>query len=201
MTTSAGVNEPALRVLVVAQSVARAATLEDGLHAAGCTEVTVVHELQHLMRRIVATDPDVLCIDLGSPTREALEQLFQVARSVLRPIALFVDRADTETIAAAVDAGVGAFVVDGLRKERVKAIVDTAIIRFNAHNKLREELENAKQALEDRKVIERAKGILMKQQGMSEQEAYSLLRKTAMNENRRLGEVAQSVVTTASMFK
>jgi response regulator NasT len=160
-----------------------------------------VQEIPYLLRRIVATDPDVLCIDLGSPTRDALDQIYQIARSVAKPVALFVDRADTEAITAAVDAGVGAFVVDGLRKERMKAIVDTAVARFAAQRKLREELERAKQALEERKLVDRAKGILMKHQGMSEQQAYALLRTTAMNENRRLGEVAQSVLTTASMFK
>lgn len=188
-------------VLAAAENLERASALEEGLRAAGYEQVVPVHEIPYLLRRIVATDPDVLCIDLGSPTRDALDQIFQIARSVAKPVALFVDRADTEAIAAAVDAGIGAFVVDGLRKERMKAVMDTAVVRFTAQRKLREELERAKQALEERKLVDRAKGILMKHQGMSEQQAYALLRTTAMNENRRLGEVAQSVLTTASMFK
>src|SRR5262249_1502637 len=138
------------RVLVVAENLERAATLERGLLDAAYEPVTLVRELQHLMRRIVAADPDVLCIGLGTPTPDVLDQMLQVARSVSKPMALFVDRADTEAVAAAVDAGVGAFVVDGLRQERVKALVDIAVARFNAQRKLREELERAKQALEDR---------------------------------------------------
>ncbi len=104
-------------------------------------------------------------------------------------------------IRSAVEAGVGAYIVDGLRKERVKSILDMAVSRFNAFTQLREELDHVKQELEERKVIERAKGILMKERSLSEEAAYNLLRKAAMNENRRLAEVAQSVVTAARLLK
>ena len=118
--------------------------------------------MRELLRQIVEADPDVIFIDLENPNRDVLEQMFQVSRSVRRPIAMFVDRSDTASIEAAIDAGVSAYVVDGLRKERVKPILDMTISRFNAFNRLREELDRTKQALEDRKVIEKAKGILMK---------------------------------------
>jgi response regulator NasT len=157
--------------------------------------------MQNLMRRIVDTDPDVIFIDLENPNRDVLEQMFQVSRSVSRPIAMFVDRSDTDMIAAAVDAGVGAYVVDGLRKERIKAVLDMAVSRFNAFSKLRDELDRAKAALDERKVVERAKGILMKERRLTEEAAYALLRKAAMNENRRITEVAQSVVTAARLLK
>jgi len=114
---------------------------------------------------------------------------------------MFVDRSDADMIAAAVDAGVGAYVVDGLRKERVKSVLDTAVSRFNAFNKLREELDRAKAALDERKIVERAKGILMKERGLTEDMAYALLRKAAMNESRKIGEVAQSLVTAAKLLK
>jgi len=104
-------------------------------------------------------------------------------------------------IAAAVDAGVSAYIVDGLRKERVKSILELAVSRFRAFNRMREELDRTKQALEERKTVERAKGILMKERGINELEAYALLRRVAMNENRRLADVAQSVVTAARLLK
>src|SRR5689334_23853889 len=133
--------EPSLRILLVDQNAERAAILEDGLREAGFRDLTVVREVHGLMRRIVETDPDVIFIDLENPNRDVLEQMFQVSRSVRRPIAMFVDHADTESIHAAMRSGVGAYVVDGLRKERVKTILDTAVGHFNTFNKLREELE------------------------------------------------------------
>jgi two-component system, response regulator / RNA-binding antiterminator len=194
-------NEANLHILIVDQNVMRAAILEDGLREAGYRRVTIVRDMQNLMRRIVDNDPDVIFIDLENPNRDVLEQMFQVSRCVSRPIAMFVDRSETDMIEAAVDAGVGAYVVDGLKKERVKAVLDMAVSRFNAFSKLREELERARAALDERKVVERAKGILMTSKGMSEEAAYALLRKAAMNENRRISEVAQSVVTAARLLK
>ena len=154
-------SEPSLRILLVDQNADRAAILEEGLRDAGCRDITIVREMHSLMRRILEVDPDVIFIDLENPNRDVLEQMFQVSRSVRRPIAMFVDQADTESIHRAVQSGVGAYVVDGLHKDRVKTILDTAVGHFNTFNKLREELERANQALEDRELIERAKGILM----------------------------------------
>jgi response regulator NasT len=201
MSTDKSSNESSLRILIVDQNVMRAAVLEDGLREAGYVDVVVVRDMQNLMRRIVDADPDVIFIDLENPNRDVLEQMFQVSRSVRRPIAMFVDRSDTDMIEAAVDAGVSAYVVDGLRKERVKSVLDTAVSRFNSFNKLRDELDRAKAALEERKVVERAKGVLMQERGLTEQAAYSLLRKAAMNENRRLSDVAQSVITAARLLR
>ncbi|WP_184335970.1 ANTAR domain-containing response regulator [Povalibacter uvarum] len=193
--------ETALHILIVDQNVMRASILEEGLREAGYSRVTILREMKNLMRRIVDLDPDVIFIDLENPNRDVLEQMFQVSRSVHRPIAMFVDRSETDMIEAAVDAGVGAYVVDGLRKERVKAVLDMAVSRFNAFSKLREELDRARAALDERKLVDRAKGILMSSKGMSEEAAYALLRKAAMNENRRISEVAQSVVTAARLLK
>ena len=190
-----------MRILIVDQNVTRASILEAGLREAGYRDVTVQRDMQYLMRRILDVDPDAIFIDLENPNRDVLEQMFQVSRSVQRPIAMFVDRSDTDMIEAAVQAGVGAYVVDGLKKERVKAVLDMAVSRFNAFKKLQAELSNARQALDERKLIERAKGILVRERGLSEEAAYVLLRKTAMNENRRLSEVAQSVVTAARLLR
>jgi len=194
-------NDTALHLLIVDQNVMRAAVLEEGLRESGYVKVTILRDMQNLLRRIVDIDPDVIFIDLENPNRDVLEQMFQVSRVVRRPVAMFVDRSDADMIEAAVDAGVGAYVVDGLRKERIKSVLDTAVSRFRAFNKLREELDQARQALDERKLVERAKGILMKERGLSEEAAYSLLRKAAMNENRKLTEVAQSVVTAARLLR
>jgi response regulator NasT len=129
-----------------------------------------------------------------------LENMFQLSRAVKRPIAMFVDRADRASIEAAVEAGVSAYVVDGLKQERVKPILDMAISRFNAFSRLSRELEEARNELENRKLVERAKGILMKSRGLSEEDAYALLRKTAMNQNRKLADIAQSLVTAAGLL-
>jgi two-component system, response regulator / RNA-binding antiterminator len=190
-----------LRILIADQNVTRAATIEDGLRDAGYAEVTVVRDMQHLQQRIVNIDPDVIFIDLENPNRDVLEQMFQVSRKSHRPVAMFVDHSDSETIEAAIDAGVSAYVVDGLKKERVHAILHTAISRFKSFERLRQELDKTKEALQERRIIDRAKGILMQQRGMDEASAYRLMRSTAMNECQRLVDVAQSVVTTAQMLK
>jgi response regulator NasT len=190
-----------LRILIIDENVVRASILEDGLREAGHTRVSVINSMRELLRQIVEADPDVIFIDIENPNRDVLEQMFQVSRSVRRPIAMFVDRTDTASIEAAIDAGVSAYVVDGLRKERVKPILDMTVSRFNAFNRLREELDRTRQALEDRKVIEKAKGILMKSRAISEEEAYALLRKTAMNESRRVAEVAAGLVMAAQLLR
>ena len=195
------VPEAALRILLVDQNMTRASILEEGLREAGYTNVTVVRDMQNLLRRIVDADPDVICIDLENPNRDVLEQMFQVSRVVRRPVAMFVDRSDSDMIKAAVESGVGAYVVDGLKKERVKAVLDMAISRFKAFNDLREELDRARQALGERKVVERAKGILMKERGLSEDDAYTLLRKAAMTDNKRVVDIAQAVITAAGLLR
>jgi len=194
-------SEAALRILLVDQNMTRASILEEGLREAGYTNVTVVRDMQNLLRRIVDEDPDVICIDLENPNRDVLEQMFQVSRVVRRPVAMFVDRSDSDMIKAAVESGVGAYVVDGLKKERVKAVVDMAVSRFKAFNNLREELDHAKQALGERKVVERAKGILMKERGLTEEAAYALLRKAAMSDNKRVVEIAQAVIAAAGLLR
>jgi response regulator NasT len=189
-----------LRVLVVDQNLTRASILEEGLREAGHLDVIVVRDMQNLLRRIVDCDPDVIFIDLENPNRDVLEQMFQVSRSVRRPVAMFVDHSDASTIEAAVEAGVSAYVVDSLRKERVKPILDTCISRFKAFSRLRDELDRTRQALEERKLIDRAKGILMKKRNLGEDAAYALLRKTAMDSNLRMAEVAQSVITASQLL-
>jgi len=160
-----------------------------------------INETSHLLTRIYSLDPDVILIDLENPSRDVLEQMFQVSRAVKRAIAMFVDQSDAASIQASVDAGVSAYIVDGLKKERIKPILDLCISRFNAFSKLQDELDRTKSALEERKVIDRAKGILMKVKGLTEDEAYVLMRSTAMREKKKIGEIAQSILTASELLK
>jgi response regulator NasT len=190
-----------LKIVIVDESPIRAAILEDGLREAGHVQVIRIEDRTNLLARVYAIDPDVILIDLENPSRDVLEQMFQVSRVVKRPVAMFVDHSDAASIQAAIDAGVSAYIVDGLKKERIKNILDMSIMRFNAFSRLEGELEQTKSALEDRKVIDRAKGILMKMKKLTEEEAYALMRKTAMNEKKKIAEIAQSIITAAEMLK
>ncbi len=189
-----------LTILVIDDNPVRSAILEEGLREAGHVNVVRLDTTHELLRRIWQIDPDVVLIDLADPSRDVLEQMFQVSRMVKRPIAMFVDQSDTSMIEAAVDAGVSAYIVDGLKKERVKPILDMTVSRFNAFDRLSRQLDEARSELAERKLIERAKGILMKSRGIAEEEAYGMLRKTAMNEKKKLSEIAQSVVTAAQLL-
>ena len=193
--------DSALKVAIVDESPVRAAILEDGLREAGFTHVERIAETHNLLSRIYALDPDVILIDLENPSRDVLEQMFQMSRAVKRPVAMFVDQSDTSSIQAAVDAGVSAYIVDGLKKERITSILDLCISRFNAFARLQSELDHAMGALDDRKVIDRAKGVLMQVKKLSEEKAYALLRTKAMNENKKIVEIAQSVLTAAELLK
>jgi response regulator NasT len=195
-----------LRILIIDENAVRAAILEEGLRGAGgggdgaTLEVHHMRDMVNLLPRIVSVDPDVILIDLENPSRDTLEQMFQVSRLARRPVAMFVDKSDSATVEAAIDAGVSAYVVDGLRKERVKSILDVTISRFHAFDRLQSELKEARFALEERKIIERAKAILMRQRRCSEDEAYVLLRRTAMNQNRKIAELARSLVAAAELL-
>jgi response regulator NasT len=193
--------EQSPRIVIIDESPIRAAILEEGLREAGYTEVVHVSEMQSLLARIYSLDPDIIVIDLENPSRDSLEQMFQVSRAVRRPIAMFVDQSDSASIQASVDAGVSAYIVDGLKKERIKPILDLCVSRFNAFSKLQDELDRTKNALEERKVIDRAKGILMKLKGLTEEEAYVLMRSTAMREKKKIGEIAQSILTASELLK
>jgi two-component system, response regulator / RNA-binding antiterminator len=193
--------DASLKIVIVDDSPLRTAILEDGLCESGYVNVMRIENTRDLLARIYSVDPDVILIALENPSRDVLEQMFQVSRAVKRPVAMFVDQTDAASIQASVDAGVSAYIVDGLKKERIKSILDLCISRFNAFSRLQTELEQTRSALAERKVIDRAKGILMTAKNLTEDAAYALLRRTAMNENRKIAEVAQSVITAAELFK
>jgi response regulator NasT len=189
-----------VRIVIVDENRIRAQIIEDGLRDAGHCEVLIIHEMASVMRQLVEADPDVVFIDLENPNRDMLEYMFQVSRAIHRPVAMFVDRTDSASIEAAIEAGVSAYVVDGLKKERVKSILETAIVRHNAFERMRTELASAKSELAERKLIAQAKALLMKSRGLSEPDAYALLRKTAMNQSRTIAQVAESLVTAAGLL-
>jgi len=193
--------EAPLNILLIDENPIRRAILDAGLRDAGFSKITLLGDTNGLLERIYAVDPDVIIIDLENPSRDVLEQMFQVSRIVRRPIAMFVDQSDRATIEKAIDAGVSAYIVDGLKRERVRAILDMTISRFGAFERLRAELEETKSALKERKVIERAKGILMKSRGLDEEAAYTLLRRTAMRKGTRIGAIAESLVSAIDLLE
>ncbi|MEL6373627.1 MAG: ANTAR domain-containing protein [Pseudomonadota bacterium] len=193
--------EKALRVAIVDANQIRASIIEEGLKEAGHTDVTMFATVPDILRRLVDVDPDVIFIDLENPNRDELEYMFQVSRAIKRPVAMFVDQSDRASIEAAIEAGVSAYIVDGLKKERVKAILDMAVSRFHAFDRLQRELEVARGELAQRKTIDRAKAVLMRSRGMSEPDAYAALRKTAMDQNRRIIDVAESLLIASDLLK
>lgn len=191
-----------LRVAVVDADRERALTIVDGLKDAfDNVEVIVFGDESGLARRLAEARADVVLIDLASPSRDALEQIAAASAPFERPVAMFVDRSDAETTRAAIEAGVSAYVVDGLEKRRIRPIVEMAISRFHAVARLRAELTATREALAERKTIDRAKGLLMKARGLSEEEAYALLRRTAMEKGRKLADIARALVDAAELLR
>lgn len=192
---------PDLSILIIDENRFRASIIEDGLREAGYARVKVVTSVNEVARTIADTSPDVVVIDLENPDRDRLEHFLSLSRALRKPVAMFVDRSDAAEIEAAVEAGVSAYVVDGLKKERVKPILDMAISRFNAFSRMERELQEARSELHARKIIDKAKALLMKSRGLSEDAAYQLLRKTAMNQNRKISDIAQSLVTASQLLE
>lgn len=190
-----------LRIVVVESERERATVIIDGLREAGWEDITVLSEPSALARKLMQLDPDLVLIDLENPSRDILEQLSLASGAQQRPVAMFVDRSDPGLTAAAIEAGLSAYVVDGLSKDRIKPVLDAAIARFHYIARMRSELAAAKAALAERKTVDRAKGILMRARGLSEDQAYALLRKTAMDQGKKLAEVAQALVTAADLLQ
>lgn len=189
-----------LRIVVVEQDRDRAIGIVDALKDASDCDVLVIGDPSGLARQIAAYGPDIVLIDIDNPTRDMMEELTLASGPLDRPVAMFVSGSADGLATAAIEAGVSAYVVDGLQPGRVKAVMDTAIARFSVFRQMREELAETRRALEERKVIDRAKGLLMKARGIDEAAAYALLRKTAMNQGRRVADVAEALVTAAGLL-
>ena len=193
-------NMTAMRIAIVDESASRASVIEEGLAQLPDSELFVLTERRGLVARIEEIAPDVVLIDLGNPSRDVLEEYFVVSRVVARPIAMFVDEADEEAIGASIDAGVSAYVVDGLASNRIRAVLDLAVRRFNAFARLQSDLAEAKGKLAEREAIDKAKRILMQSKGVTEPAAYAELRRKAMSSNRRIAEIAEAVVTAHDLM-
>ena len=190
-----------LSVVLIDDNPARAEIVESGLRDAGYVLLARLHGTYDLTTRVSLPQPDVIVISIDSPGRDAIEDLRRTTEQQPRPIALFADRSDPATIAAGMEAGVSAYVVKGLTQDRVQPVVDVAVAHFNRYHTMREELERARLSLVERKTVDRAKGLLMEQKGIGEEAAYKLLRKLAMDQNKRIGEVAQDLLTYARALK
>lgn len=188
-----------LNILVIDEDPGRAMLLEEALVDAGYTHVVTIQSTTNLHQRIAALAPDMVIVDLQNPDRDTLEGMFQVTKSVKKPIAMFVDQSDGEMIRRAVEAGVSAYVVDGLKRDRVQAVVDVAVNRFETFQRLTDERDAARNALADRKTIDRAKGLLMQHKKISEDDAYKLMRGAAMKQSRKLVDIAQSIITAMEL--
>lgn len=190
-----------LSIIVVEKDRERALLIVDALAELGNHDIQVIAEETGLARRVAARRPDLVLIDLANPSRDVLEDLSMASGALERPVAMFVDRSDASLTRAAIEAGVSAYVVDGLRADRIKPILDAAIARFHMFQRMRVELAATKTALEERKVIDRAKGLVMRAKGIGEEQAYALIRKAAMDQGKRIAEVAQALVTAADLLK
>ncbi|MFV0408771.1 MAG: ANTAR domain-containing response regulator [Paracoccus sp. (in: a-proteobacteria)] len=189
-----------LLILVVEPDPDRAQPVVDGLRELGEHEVRIFSEQSGLARHVAELSPDMVLIDIANPSRDMLEDLAMASGTNERPVAMFVDRSDEQLTRAAIEAGLSAYVVDGLRTDRIKPILDAAIARFHMLQRMRAELVATRAALEERKLIDRAKSVVMRARGVDEQAAYALLRKTAMDRGKRLGEIAQQLVMAAEIL-
>ena len=189
-----------LRVLLVDDSPGRRVAIETALSEVGCDLIGFASSTDNLLQRVEVDDPEVVIIDMDSPGRDVLEGLESVQSSAPRPIVMFTQDDDGRTISRATRAGVSAYVVDGISRQRVRPIIDAAIERFQQFRLLTEELEKTRAELQQRKTLDKAKGILMQHRGMSEDEAYKAMRNLAMRTNKRLADIAESIVSAADLL-
>lgn len=192
--------KPRLKALLVDDSDERRAAIDAALSEVGCDVVGFVSSHDDVLTKVQQSNPDVVIIDLEAPGRDTLDSLQTVQSTAPRPIVMFTQDDNGATIARATRAGVSAYVVDGISSKRIRPILDAAIERFQQFRQLTEELAKTRAQLEERKVIDRAKGILMQQRGLSEQEAYKALRSLAMSTNKRLVDVAEGLVSAAKLL-
>jgi response regulator NasT len=189
-----------LRVIVVDDERERAGSVREALEANGFTVVAVLGTGAGLPKQVGELQADVIIVDIDSPDRDTLEDMRRVSLEQLRPVVMFAQDGKPETIRAAVEAGVAAYVVDGLKPDRVRPVVDVAIARFAQFQELRTQLDKARSSLAERKLIEKAKGILMKRRKVDEDAAYQLMRKMAMDGKLRLTDVANKIIEAAELL-
>ena len=190
-----------LRIMLVDRLPERTNTVEQALSAAGHEVVARVMAGGDLAAEVAAASPDVIIIDIDSPDRDTLEHMRTICRERPRPVVMFTNDDNASTIRSAVRAGVSAYVVDGLHASRVLPVLEVAIARFEEFQAMREELEQTKSTLAERKLVERAKGILMRQTRMDEEAAYKAMRKMAMDRNIKLVDLARTLIAAAELLE
>lgn len=190
-----------LRILLIDENPERAAVLNEALRAQGYELVARLAPRELSARRVAEIGPDIVIVDMDSPSRDTIESMRQINDDQPRPIVMFVDQSDAGMIEQAMQAGVSAYIIDGLNVKRVKPILDVAIARFREFQALRDELKKTKATLNERKLIERAKGMLMREKKLSEDEAYAALRKLAMDRQQKLVDVAETLLAFADLLK
>lgn len=188
------------RIMLVDDQPARAALLEQALSDIGCTVVACLETAQGLMKRVEEHQPDVIFIDIDSPDRDMLEHMTVLNQHNPKPVIMFSDEDDTLTIEKAMRAGVSAYVVDGLQASRIKSIMDVAVARFREFQALRSELEKTRNQLADRRILDEAKALLMKQKNLTEEEAYHAIRKLAMDRSQRMVDVARNIISVMNLL-
>jgi len=191
---------PPLKVLLVDEEPGRAAILERALLDAGYVLVSRLSSADRLVEHVAVSQPDIVIVDIDSPDRDCLENMAVLSRSNPKPVIMFSDEDNEETIASAIKAGVSAYVADGMNPDRVRPIVQVAVARFREFQALKNELQNPRDQLADRKLIDKAKGLLMKHRNFNEDEAYHAMRKLAMERNQRLVDTARNVIEVFEML-
>jgi len=189
-----------LRIMLVDDTPERAFYLRLVLERLGYDVVAEISDPQKLHDEVLRLSPDAIIVDTDSPSRDTLENLCMITGSCPRPIVMFAHDPARESIREAVRAGVSAYVVDGLSPERICPIIETAVARFEAFQTVKEELADTRNKLSERKLVERAKGILMKEKNLSEEDAYRMLRKLAMDKNLSMAALAEQVITVAKLL-
>lgn len=188
------------RVMLVDDTPTRSALLEQALLDQGLLVVCRLESAQGLIKNVEIHQPDIIIMDLESPDRDTLENMTILNQHNPKPVIMFSGEGDSAIISQAVQAGVSAYVVDGLNPNRVKAILDVAIARFREYQALRKELKNTRDQLADRKVIDKAKGLLMKAKDLDEEQAYHAMRKMAMDQSKPLVEIAHNILSVLELL-
>lgn len=190
-----------IHILLIDEDPERAAVLAQALQGKGYALVATLPPRELSAKRVQEIAPDVIIVDMESPSRDTIDSMRQINADQPRPIVMFVDQSDDTMIQEAMQAGVSAYIIDGMNPRRVKPIIDVAVARFREFQALRDELKKTKATLSERKLIERAKGLLMRERGIGEDEAYAALRKLAMDRQQRLVDVAEALLAFADVLK
>jgi response regulator NasT len=189
-----------MRILLVDPDEARRERVVEGLNALEDVRILIVENTYGMTQHVVKFQPDMVIVACESPARDAIEDLRRVSESNPRPILMFVDHAEPEQVEDALRAGVAAYVAEGMEPQRIRAVLDLASAQFRVMEEMRRDLARARADLAARKTIEKAKGLLMRQRNIDEEQAYSLMRKAAMDQGKSLAAIADALIAAASLL-